>query len=162
MKCKRATKLFFPYVYGELGESDSQSIERHLSECPSCSEELIYIRRIQHLLSRKEEVVPKPHFWSRLSVRIEREGRMARSWLDLEWVTKRLAPALTALTIALFAIFSVRSLLGRGDLSIGDYLSQVWSPREDEVVLIDSPELSREDVLALLISGTRDKPIKAR
>ena len=155
MKEKHVKTLLFSYLDGELNERERHLVQAHLDRCPACRKELDYTRRVRALLTPKEEVELNPYFWTRLSARLEQEGRQVRRWAGLEWAFRRLTPALIGVTVVLLMVLSVR-WYWNGDLDAADYLDQIWSFQEEEALLVASSAPSRDDVLALLIAASEE------
>lgn len=58
--CRDAVALMGDYLDGALPARDAQRLERHLAECPHCSEHLAQLRAVIDSLGRAEPDVLPP------------------------------------------------------------------------------------------------------
>jgi Putative zinc-finger len=87
--CKKCRDLMIEALYGELGPSDREVLDRHRETCPACAAEYESLRGTLELMDKRERPDPGLDFWEgywdRLSRRIvwetTGEGRPA-SLLD--------------------------------------------------------------------------------
>ncbi|MGH9403631.1 MAG: zf-HC2 domain-containing protein [Terriglobia bacterium] len=60
MNCNEVNQNLSLYLYGEIGTSERQSLEEHLSGCGGCQASLERARRMQSLLSKRPAPNPSP------------------------------------------------------------------------------------------------------
>ena len=83
MKCNRYQKYLIPYAEGALSGKLLKSVEKHLTACESCSEELAELRQTVDVLRQTEYPAMEPagDLRSRVMAQIAREPAPARkSW----------------------------------------------------------------------------------
>lgn len=73
MRCRRAGRLIGPFLDGELGETESFLLRRHLDTCPRCRERLASMRSLLNRLSGLKPLTPTPAESARLLAAIRRE-----------------------------------------------------------------------------------------
>lgn len=62
MKCKKHEEKIILYLYGELGESERAELEEHIKECPVCSRDLAYTKKVLKLLDEVKEEIPEANW----------------------------------------------------------------------------------------------------
>lgn len=70
MKCEKVNKKLNDYITGTLGEKEKDRIERHLSDCPICTEELALTREFESLLNAMEPAEPPAELWDNIKKEI--------------------------------------------------------------------------------------------
>jgi len=86
MTCEHIRNEFVLYIYGELSQSEEETIEQHLVECVGCREELRRERGIQAMFDDGDVPVPTQLLTScrsELRMRLERDAlvRSRKGWL---------------------------------------------------------------------------------
>ncbi len=112
MDCKGARIWFFLKIDGELSPGDSQVLDSHLAQCPTCMREfriLAIPRRIGQAIPAFE---PGPYFYRKLRARIESESQSITIWQIILGLSRQVVPALAAITLALLSIFAYLQLRG--------------------------------------------------
>ena len=64
MECEKANNLLSAYVDGALSPRQRARVERHVSTCARCCEDVIELRNLKALLSDITSPEPAPEFWS--------------------------------------------------------------------------------------------------
>ena len=77
MECLRAIKLLSDYLDGILDSQSAAQLERHLSECTGCRQQLDALKALVGELERLEPVKPPHDFLDQIHERLE-----PRSWRD--------------------------------------------------------------------------------
>ena len=127
------------YLDNDLPEDEKLRIEIHLSTCPTCREELAYLKCIPHALKRMPQTT-SPSLWGAIESRIQ--GGSQTIWTQLEWAGKRLIPLLAAAAVLMLSVLS--SFNGEDpDATLEDYF------RAQESVILSDIELSPDTVLGL-------------
>jgi len=144
MKCRGLGEQLSAYLDGELRDEAARAIEGHLASCRPCAEELEALRAVRALVQDKPPVRASPFFYARLAARLrERQGEAL--WLDFPSVTKRLVPAVAAVTLVIIALsFWPREM---EPVALEPYLLDSSSPRLERAVLIGEEGLSSGEVL---------------
>jgi len=108
MKCEVAQPKIVFYAYGELEDESTPELERHLSECSTCQQELRGVQALQDAMSLSPVLEPSPNLVARARVALDEAldampprslgSRIVGTWFG--WVgTVRTAPALAALLV---------------------------------------------------------------
>jgi anti-sigma factor RsiW len=140
-------QLLHGYVCGELTSEELQRVNEHLPSCPSCSEDVSELRRMQLMFEAREPYALSPWFSTKLMARIQAEE--ADSQREVESFSRRFVIGFALLVLLLVG----SSLLQKEELmSFYGYFAQASSPTE-QTVLSGGPELSREDILKLAFNG---------
>ena len=127
------------YLGNDLPEDEKRRIEVHLSTCPTCREELAYLKCIPHALKRMPQTT-SPGLWGAIETRIQGESQPI--WTQLEWAGKRLIPFLAAAAVLMLAVLS--SINGEDpNATLEDYF------QAQEGVILSEIELSPDTVLDL-------------
>jgi len=108
MKCEVAQPKIVLYAYGELEDESTPELERHLSECTACQQELRGVQAMQDAMFLAPVLEPSPNLVARARVALDEAldtmpahslgSRIMGTWFG--WVgTVRTAPALAALLV---------------------------------------------------------------
>jgi hypothetical protein len=71
MKCDHAQQLIVQYVYGELSDEDSHSLELHMAGCEFCRGELQAYQALRQTMSLAPVEEPSPNFLAQSRVRLD-------------------------------------------------------------------------------------------
>jgi anti-sigma factor RsiW len=71
MKCDHAQQLIVQYVYGELSDEHSHSLELHLAGCEFCRGELHAYQELRQTMSQAPVEEPSPNFLTQSRVRLD-------------------------------------------------------------------------------------------
>lgn len=71
MKCKIAQQRIVQYVYDELSDKACDQLERHVSECDRCRQELKEYEALRYRLSLEPIQEPSPSFLTESRIRLE-------------------------------------------------------------------------------------------
>ena len=78
VQCRRAKRLFSPYLDGAVTGTEMLALQQHLSECGTCEAEYQGLRRTQQLVSGLGRVKAPEDLGLRLRVAISREAARAK------------------------------------------------------------------------------------
>jgi len=78
VQCRRAKRLFSPYLDGAVTGTEMLALQQHLSECEACEAEYQGLRRTQQLVSGLGRVKAPEDLGLRLRVAISREAARAK------------------------------------------------------------------------------------
>ena len=112
MDCTVARTWMFQKMDEELPPGDCMLLDSHLAQCPSCMRDfdaLALPRRIGQSIPAPK---PDPYFFSRLKARIESEAQNVNIWQIILGLSRKVVPALAAITLALLSIFAYLQLQG--------------------------------------------------
>ncbi|MCP4567008.1 MAG: hypothetical protein GY841_05445 [FCB group bacterium] len=70
-KCRRIRQLLSDRIDGPLAPAEECRVQKHLTHCPECREELAFYRQIRETAESIEEVTPPDYLWDRISVEID-------------------------------------------------------------------------------------------
>ena len=102
MECERIEELLSPYLEEELSPEDRQSVERHLSSCPDCTELLSFMKEANSALTAFPEVEVSKSLRNRL---YEIPVKKKKFSFTLDFLLRpALQPVLAAATILLILI----------------------------------------------------------
>lgn len=108
MKCSKVQKLLSSYLDKELKEKKSKRIEKHLSQCSTCSEELEAFKSLHLLFTLAERKEPHLDLWPLIHSQLIEEAaqtrRKVRPEVSLEWIRRALTPAFSKGLVILFVI----------------------------------------------------------
>ena len=71
-ECKDCRDHMIEALYGELGPSDRDRLERHRQACPDCAAEMAALAETLRLMDRRERPDPGPEFWDGYWARLSR------------------------------------------------------------------------------------------
>ncbi|MGB9596396.1 MAG: anti-sigma factor family protein [Candidatus Poribacteria bacterium] len=112
MKCKKVKKMLSDYIDGNIGKTESLSINQHILECDSCRQELESFKKLFELIDNVSKVDYPPestwkNFISDLHTRIEKEalseyveGQKNQTYMKWGWAS-------IAIASVVFFIFSL-------------------------------------------------------
>lgn len=70
-KCRRIRQLLSDRTDGPLASAEERRVQKHLTNCPECREEMAFYRQIRETAESFEEVTPPDYLWDRISVEID-------------------------------------------------------------------------------------------
>jgi len=154
MNCEHIENLLSPYLENELSSHDRAVVERHLENCPQCSELLSLLRETTQALEDFPEVPVSPELIRRL-VEIPEIKKNRRLGFDINW--RPLFQPLMAAASVFFILLScylfnpdksvidktINRHLHRGYGQIGRLYTKVESAA-------DSLDNQKDSILALL------------
>jgi hypothetical protein len=119
MDCKKIEGLLAAYIDGEVTAGEKELIERHISGCPKCNEELLEMTRIRDelreaLKTRASEVHLPSHTWVRLQERIMTEAKPSfwEKLVDLVPRSTAWRAALSTAVVVVLIILAVTLRMG--------------------------------------------------
>lgn len=142
MSAHRAQQQLSAYLDGELAPDEMAEVRRHLSDCPSCQDELEGLRLVKTTLAGLQQPELPGDFAAGVWARIEQSPAQAVTRWAGPWAWLRrpvLAAAAVALAIVLAAVPLVRGHLGRlraAEVS-PDLFIRTYMPSAAEDPLID-------------------------
>jgi hypothetical protein len=87
MKCDHAQQLIVQYIYGELSDEQSHSLELHMASCEFCRDELQAYQALRQTMSLAPVEEPSPNFLAQSRVRLDDALDLlppASLWMRLE------------------------------------------------------------------------------
>ncbi len=121
------------YLEGELSQTESDEIERHLGMCLECRSVLSELRAIREAAAGLEEIQPSPTVW--LAVR----DRIGTARPRTDTVLSRAWPAVAAGIILVIAVLLLRSGITNGGRK-GVIASTAWSHKAAGVEAVECEE----------------------
>ncbi len=109
MNCKAIKKLLVAYLDGELTPAKRSLIERHISGCKQCREELEALKSVQTELRQAlsmeaDEVSPPPELWEKLQRRLEDSPRTSFWQKYSGWLNRPLWRAVVPVALVVMII----------------------------------------------------------
>lgn len=97
MNCEGIKNLMTSYLAGELSQSESVTVETHVSQCRGCGNELATLRRVWNLMGEWEDREAAAYLESTVlgRIRAEPQSQPVPSWLG-DGITQILFSALIA------------------------------------------------------------------
>jgi anti-sigma factor RsiW len=108
MKCKYL-KLVSRYADNELPLNDKALLEKHLSGCPVCEQELKVIRSLKEKIPQKKLATNTEFFWQQLRARIAQEEKDSAAEYEFNfgnWA-KRLIPVPVIAALAAVIVLNI-------------------------------------------------------
>ncbi len=147
MDCTVARIRLFREIDEELSSSDSKLLNTHLAECPACMRELRMLkvpRTVGQMIPAPES---GPYLYRKLRARIEGEAQSITIWQIILGLSRRVVPALAAITLALLSVFAYLQFQGpRLDVQAYDRVL-LSGDRALSMPAVDQGEVTYESVL---------------
>ena len=108
MKCKKYEEKIILYLYGELGEKERAELENHINECPECSRDFAYTKKVFKALDKSKEKIPEANWekcWREIDTRAHKKPTLQKS----SFFFPRWAYAAAALLL----VFVLGAIIGR-------------------------------------------------
>lgn len=108
MKCKKYEEKLILYLYGELDEKERAEIENHINECPECSRDVAYTKKVFKALDKSEEEIPEANWekcWRKIDAGVYKKPSMKKSFF--------LFPRWTYAAAALLLVFVLGAIIAR-------------------------------------------------
>jgi Putative zinc-finger len=147
MDCAAAKTSIFRSLDQELNVRESEQLQIHLAECPSCARQmklLLLPRRIGQALPAFE---PSPFFYKRLRAQLA-ESQSITIWQVVLGLSRQLVPALAVVTLVLVSVFAY-SQLGSTDVDVYQAYDMIFmsGDRPYRMVIADQDDITDETVL---------------
>jgi Putative zinc-finger len=147
MDCAAARTSIFRSLDQELNVWESEQLQIHLAECPSCARQmklLLLPRRIGRALPAFE---PSPFFYQRLRAQLA-ESQSITIWQVVLGLSRQLVPALAVVTLVLVSVFAY-SQLGTTDVDVYQAYDMIFmsGDRPYRMVIADQDDITDEAVL---------------
>jgi hypothetical protein len=147
MDCAAAGTSIFRSLDQELNVRESEQLQIHLAECPSCARQmklLLLPRRIGRALPAFE---PSPFFYQRLRAQLA-ESQSITIWQVVLGLSRQLVPALAVVTLVLVSVFAY-SQLGTTDVDVYQAYDMIFmsGDRPYRMVIADQDDITDEAVL---------------
>ena len=89
MKCKKSKEKIVLYLYGELSKKEKAEVESHIKECPECSRDFAYTKKVFKVLDEAKEEIPEADWekcWGEIGNGTEeKSGRQKRFLFLPQW-----------------------------------------------------------------------------
>lgn len=117
MDCKKIEGLLATYLDGEVTAGEKELVERHISGCRKCSEELLAMTRVlnelhEALVMKASETGMPSHTWARLQEKIMTEAKPS-VWEKLVDMVPRSTAWRAALSTAVVAVVIILAVILR-------------------------------------------------
>ena len=148
MDCAAAGTSIFRSLDQELNVRESEQLQIHLAECPSCARQmklLLLPRRIGRALPVFE---PSPFFYQRLRAQLA-ESQSITIWQVVLGLSRQLVPALAVVTLVLVSVFAY-SQLGTTDVDVYQAYDMIFMPGDRPVRMViaeQDDDITEEAVL---------------
>lgn len=109
MKHQKLRRRLSLYLDGQTSTEETQAVERHLSECATCANELQRLRSIRRALLDLELPTVRPFFAQRVLAEFDAQSRM-HFWSFFEWVPRPLLYAGLTAAVAVLCLFTAPTL----------------------------------------------------
>jgi hypothetical protein len=159
MRCPDKKEWITRYAAGELDHGSREELERHLTDCPSCQDELAWAMGLEELLEQGSPVEPPHGLVGRIMTAIDREEKesLEREVVSIArdrkfWLSRR--DLLPSLSFA-FAVILISVGLGLCWPSFYESLATVIHGASELNVdfAIPRPEGGVAENLGLIITG---------
>lgn len=155
---KKSERLLSVYIDNEATPEERRIVEDHLQHDPAWQKELLRMRRVQGIVAAKERIQQSPHFWTKLTVRIEdADLHPKESFLpfDRKWTPVVLGAGIAAVLFFIFTIVyqkeSIVQYVNTQSTQIRDWYEQ--SMLSGKVSSI-AASLSNDDVFNFALTGS--------
>jgi len=108
MKCKKYEEKIILHLYGELGEKERAELENHINECPECSKDFAYTKKVFKALDKSKEEIPEAN-WEKCWREIDTSAHKKPSLQKSSFFFPRWAYAAAALLL----VFVLGAIIGR-------------------------------------------------
>ncbi len=124
--CQKFRKLFVESLYNELEADSKRDFQKHLDQCPECSDAYQKLSATSHIMSEKEIQTPDAEYWKTFWNRLEPELSAPKTERQIPILQKWHLPSLSILRWASsFAILLIGIFIGR-------YIWMPQSPMQTE------------------------------
>jgi hypothetical protein len=108
MKCKKFEEKIILYLYGELDEKEKAELEKHINECPECSRDFAYTKKVFKALDKSKQEIPEANWekcWREIDAAAKKKPALQKSSFFL--------PRWAYAAAALLLVFILGAILGR-------------------------------------------------
>jgi anti-sigma factor RsiW len=108
MKCKKYEEKIILYLYGELGEKERAELENHINECPECSKDFAYTKKVFKALDKSKQEVPEANWekcWREIDTGAHKKPSLQKSSFFF--------PRWAYVAAALLLVFVLGAIIGR-------------------------------------------------
>jgi len=108
MKCKKYEEKIILHLYGELDEKEKSELEKHINECPECSRDFAYTKKVFKALDKSKKEIPEANWekcWSEIDAGAQKKPVPQRNFFFFT----RWAYAAAALLL----VFVLGAIIGR-------------------------------------------------
>jgi anti-sigma factor RsiW len=167
MKCKDAYTLIQDLIDGRLSTGDTESLERHRSECDRCASELRAYQALTTLMDDMTRESPPGAFADRVIAGLKATGRIAETatvrrvrvrWSRTRWRVGLASAMLCLVALSLFpaTIQPLTGLAGKGAVVVTDALVAVqdWLGSGNAITrVVDNMERNLRTIKTVLQAG---------
>lgn len=143
------------YVDDAVNAMERHEIERHLSLCVQCKNEVKQLAHVKELLRPRANHPVPPFFAERLAATLK-EGWQRNPLTDFVWVAKRLIPGFALVLAGLWLWASSRT--GEVSSQADEYFSAADSTTAMALLAENERDLTADDVLHLAVYEPPDTP----
>ena len=108
MKCKKYEEQIILHLYGELDEKERAELENHINECPECSRDFAYTKKVFKALDKIKQEIPEANWekcWREIDTGAHKKPRLQKSsFFFPRWVYA---------AAALLLVFVLGAIIGR-------------------------------------------------
>ena len=105
MKHREMRRRLSLYLDGRTPAEETQTVERHLSECAGCADELERLRSIRRTLINLEAPTVRPFFAQRVLAAFDAQSHLP-FWNFFDWVPRPLLYAGLAVSVVVLCLFT--------------------------------------------------------
>ncbi|NIO48165.1 MAG: hypothetical protein GTN73_01810 [Candidatus Aminicenantes bacterium] len=108
MKCKKYEEKIILHLYGELGEKEGAELENHINECPECSRDFAYTKKVFKALDKSKEEIPEANWekcWREIDAGAHKKSTLQKNFF--------LFPRWAYAGAALLLVFVLGAIIGR-------------------------------------------------
>jgi anti-sigma factor RsiW len=155
VRCFLLRPTLVSFADGTLTEPARSDVERHLADCPQCTEDVVALREIPAVLRRRTAPAPDERFWVRQrdsiirAVRATPPPRAATREAHLRWLVPAAAAAALLLVVRLWrptdAVTPATTLVASaptGDETIATLVNEPSSVVLEDLATLDDATLA--------------------
>ena len=108
MKCKKYEEKIILNLYGELSEKERAELKIHINECPECTRDLAYTKKVFKALDDAKEEMPEANWkkcWKKIEPSFHTKTRKQKSFFSF--------PRWAYASAAMLLIFIMGIIIGR-------------------------------------------------
>lgn len=82
MRCKKYEEKIILHLYGELNEKERAELENHINECPECSRDFAYTKKVFKALDKSKQEIPEANWekcWREINAGAHKKPTLQKS-----------------------------------------------------------------------------------